>query len=442
MFYQYNPNAAVWGDMHWAHATSPDMVRWEHKPVAIAPTPGGFDRDGVFSGSAVLDNGKPTIIYTGVLPPASDAEATLRDGHHTWREVQCLAVAEDEDLRTWKKLPEPIIVAPPAGLDVVGFRDPCLWREGDFWMLALGSGIRNKGGMVLLYRSTDLRRWTYLHPLVNGPASDQKSVNPVDTGDMWECPDFFPLGHKHVLLISTKGKVLWKVGTYKDQRFSPEKEGVVDWGSYYAAKTMLDRHGNRILWGWIPETRPEAEFSAAGWAGVMALPRILSLTAENELQMEVAAEVESLRVRNHHALMNPTIREPSLSAMRIRDLSAEMLMTLNPGHPFSLTLRSDNGEEFATVRLTNASGKRQLQMNDLKAPLAGRPDAPVRLRIYLDGSVMEAFADGTTVITARIYRAPSGPLRLEFENPSGLADVRVWQLHPISKDRMTGSLCD
>ena len=174
----------------------------------------------------------------------------------------------------------------------------------------------------------------------------------------------------------------------------------------------------------------------------MALPRVVSLTAENELRMEVAPEVESLRVRNHHALMNPTIREPSLSAMRIRDLSAEMLMTLNPGHPFSLTLRSDNGEEFATVRLTNASGKRQLQMNDLKAPLAGRPDAPVRLRIYLDGSVMEAFADGTTVITARIYRAPSGPLRLEFENPSGLADVRVWQLHPISKDRMTGSLCD
>jgi beta-fructofuranosidase len=259
---------------------------------------------------------------------------------------------------------------------------------------------------------------------------------------MWECPDFFPLGRKHVLLISTKGKVLWKVGTYKDQRFSPEKEGVVDWGSYYAAKTMLDRHGNRILWGWIPETRPEAEFSAAGWAGVMALPRVVSLTAENELRMKVAPEVESLRVRNHHALMNPTSRERSLAVMRIRDLSAEMLMTLNPGHPCSLRLHSDNGETFATIRLTNASGKRQLQINDVKAPLAGSSDAPVRLRIFLDGSVMEAFADGTTVITARNYRAPAGPLRLEFENPSALADVRVWQLQPISKDRMTGSLCD
>jgi sucrose-6-phosphate hydrolase SacC (GH32 family) len=166
------------------------------------------------------------------------------------------------------------------------------------------------------------------------------------------------------------------------------------------------------------------------------------LTAENELRMEVAPEVESLRVRDHHALMNPTSRERSLAAMRIHDLSAEALMTLNPGHPFSLTLRGDKGEAFATIRLTNASGKRELQINDVRAPLAGSSNAPLRLRIFLDGSVMEAFADGTTVITARIYRAPSSPLRLEFENPSGLADVRVWQLQPISKDRMTGSLCD
>ena len=104
-------------------------------------------------------------------------------------------------------------------------------------------------------------------------------MNPVDTGDMWECPDFFPLGNKHVLLISTMGKVRWKVGTYANQRFTPEKEGVVDWGAYYAAKTMLDRNGNRILWGWITETRPDADLIAAGWAGAMSLPRVLSLNA-------------------------------------------------------------------------------------------------------------------------------------------------------------------
>ena len=69
MFHQYNPQAAVWGNMNWAHATSPDMIHWQHEPIALSPTPGGPDQDGVFSGSAVLDNGKPTVIYTGVQPP-------------------------------------------------------------------------------------------------------------------------------------------------------------------------------------------------------------------------------------------------------------------------------------------------------------------------------------------------------------------------------------
>src|SRR5579871_4232066 len=71
MFHQYNPQGAIWGNMNWAHATSPDMIHWTHEPIAISPTPGGPDQDGVFSGSAVLDNGKPTVIYTGVAPPDS-----------------------------------------------------------------------------------------------------------------------------------------------------------------------------------------------------------------------------------------------------------------------------------------------------------------------------------------------------------------------------------
>jgi beta-fructofuranosidase len=113
----------------------------------------------VFSAAAPSsDNGKPIVIYTAVAPPANDSEATLRDGVHTWRETQCLAVAQDDDLRTWKKLPEPVIATPPAGLAVTGFRDPYVWREAKNWMLTLGSGVREKGGMVLLYTSPDLRQ--------------------------------------------------------------------------------------------------------------------------------------------------------------------------------------------------------------------------------------------------------------------------------------------
>ena len=195
MFHQYNPQSSIWGNMNWAHATSPDMIHWRHEPIAISPTPNGPDRDGVFSGSAILDpslnHGRPSVIYTAVAPPTSDAEATLRDGVHVWRETQCLAEAQDDDLRIWKKLPEPVISAPPPGLAVTGFRDPVVWREGNAWMLILGSGIRGQGGAILLYTSPDLRHWTYLHPLVQGAANNAQTTDPVDTARCGSALIFF-----------------------------------------------------------------------------------------------------------------------------------------------------------------------------------------------------------------------------------------------------------
>ena len=161
---------------------------------------------------------------------------------------------------------------------------------------------------------------------------------------MWECPDFFPLGNKHVLLISTMGKVRWKVGTYANQRFTPEKEGVVDWGAYYAAKTMLDKNGNRILWGWIPETRPDADLIAAGWAGAMSLPRVLSLNAQNELQTEVAPAVRMLRgthsyVNAEHCDGNEGSSTPSASVIS----AAEIDLRLHPKtDDFTFRLQSAN----------------------------------------------------------------------------------------------------
>ncbi len=441
MFHQYNPQAAVWGNMNWAHATSPDMVHWQHEPIAISPTADGADRDGVFSGSAVLDHGRPTVIYTGVAPPRSDSEVTLRDGAHTWRETQCLAVAADDDLRTWRKLPEPVIAAPPPGIEVTGFRDPCLWREGDDWMLILGSGSLAKGGCILLYSSTDLRRWTYLHPLVEGPPSNKKSFNAVDTGDMWECPDFFPIGDKHVLLISTMGKVRWKVGTYAKRRFLPEKEGVVDWGSYYAAKTMLDRDGNRILWGWISEARSDSELVAAGWAGAMSLPRVMSLTAKGELQTEVAPAVRTLRSKNSKSSDSSNGPRRAIDQTRIHSLAAELdLQIQSASDEFTVRLESDGGD-FARIACSKQSGERKLRVNKIAAPLSGAAASPVNLHIFLDGSVLEIFANGTTSMTARVYQIPSGPLRLRLEGDAKVTSFDAWQMEPISQDRLTGSLC-
>src|SRR5271165_7133128 len=151
MFFQYNPNAAVWGDMHWAHAVSPDMIHWKHLPLALAPTPDWDDADGCFTGSAVDDHGTATFLYTGVKKSTPEL-ATLRDGSSNLREVQCLATSNDPELRTWTKWKTPVI-EPPADPLLTGFRDPFLWRDGDLWYLGVGSGVRKQGGRVLLYRS-------------------------------------------------------------------------------------------------------------------------------------------------------------------------------------------------------------------------------------------------------------------------------------------------
>ncbi len=440
MFYQYNPNGAFWGSMHWGHATSPDMIHWHHEPIAIAPTPNGYDRDGVFSGAIVSNRGTPTAIYTGVAPPPSPSEASLKDGSHTWRETQCLAVSHD-GLRTWRKLPKPILESPPAGLSVSGFRDPCLWREGNEWKMVLGSGVTGKGGAILLYRSPDLRKWTYVHPLLEGQPGSSKSTNPVATGDMWECPDFFPLGDRHVLLISTKGKVFWKVGDYREQRFHPQEEGTVDLGAYYAARTMVDRDGNRILWGWIPETRPEKDYRAAGWAGVMSLPRVLTLADDRNLRMTPAPAVEVLRGERAQ-IRSPLETAPaakSLAAMRIHDLAGELQITFVPdaNHPLSLELRSEADEPFATIAYRAGDAGHELSINQTHAALTATTGQPVRLRLFVDGSVLELFANETAVITERIYVAPKAPLKIVLQPTTNVTSIDLWPMRPISPDRLT-----
>ena len=168
MFFQYNPNAAVWGDMHWAHAVSDDMIHWRHLPIALAPTSGWDDADGCFTGSAVDDHGVATILYTGVktVPPE---RATLRDGVHNFREVVCLAMSGDPQLRAWTKWKTPVI-EPPQESQLTGFRDPFLWRgaqlaetgrssaaplqrrgdpqnSGDWWYLVLRPGSAGLAAM-------------------------------------------------------------------------------------------------------------------------------------------------------------------------------------------------------------------------------------------------------------------------------------------------------
>src|SRR6266850_863437 len=441
MFFQYNPGAAVWGDMHWAHAVSPDMIHWRHLPLALAPTPDGPDADGCFTGSAVDDHGTATIIYTGVKTSAPE-EATLRDGVHTFREVQCLATSSDRELRIWQKWKQPIL-QPPNDPLLTGFRDPFLWQDGNTWYLGVGAGFRKEGGCVLLYRSRDLRKWEYLHPLAAGKWTGRESVNPVDSGEMWECPDFFALGTKHVLLYSTAGSVIWEVGELdpKELVFHVQKRGILDHGAYYAQKTQLDAHGNRILWGWIPEKRPEAEFSAAGWAGCMALPRLLSIGADGDLKMRVASAANLLRAKTlvlpqQHAALSE--RTAALKATHFDNVCGELAWKTKTT-PYTLALE-DRAGTWWSLHVEQQSSSAKLTINGISVdlPAASRPEREFHL--FLDASVAELICDRKHAITTRIYRQPDGPLRIVLST-SDLAQITsllARQLRPISNDRLTG----
>jgi beta-fructofuranosidase len=441
MFFQYNPGAAVWGDMHWAHAVSDDMVHWRNLPVALSPTPGWDDADGCFTGSAVDDHGVATILYTGVKSAAKE-HATLRDGVHNYREVQCLATSADPDLRTWDKYKQPVI-QPPNDPALAGFRDPFLWRQDDNWILGVGSGHYKQGGCVLLYRSKDLRNWEPLHELASGHWTEKESVNPVDSGEMWECPDFFPLGKKHVLLYSTAGSVIWESGELdpKELKFHSQRRGVLDHGAYYAQKTQLDADGNRILWGWIPEKRPDSELIVAGWAGCMALPRVLSLSSDGDLQMTVAAQTHSLREKTFTLPMKvpsstnqrDALRADTMRNIALQDFRLELAWKMSDP-AFSLTLEDLNGPWWSAALKTENSAA-TLTVNGAATEIPAT--TAHEFHLFLDASVAELIVDQRHALTTRIYRQPSGPLRVKSSDVHQLESFQAWQLRPISPDRLT-----
>jgi len=440
MFFQYNPSAAVWGEMRWAHAVSPDMLHWEHLPVALAPTPGGYDSEGCFSGSAVIHEDVATFLYTGVKSVAP-AEATLRDGTHNFLEVQCLATSSDPELRTLTKLAAPVLL-PPRDPKLTGFRDPCVWRDGYLWYMGVGSGQRGVGGQVLLYRSTNLRQWEYLHVLASGKRNDKQSVDPVDTGEMWECPDFFALGRKFVLLYSTERKVFWQIGEYdpKELVFHVEKSGLLDYGAFYAPKSQLDENSRRILWGWIPETRPEAEFSAAGWAGCMSLPRELFIAADGGLGLRVIEEAAQLRAMEFAlpgGKLSATARRDALGQFRLSKPSAEFALRF-AAKPWHLEL-TDGESPFFSLSFNPHNTGKELQIAGQSASLASTASGEHELRLFLDASVVECIADSKVSLTTRVYKTLKEELHLSIPDSDlfAISSLSVWPLWPISPDRLT-----
>jgi beta-fructofuranosidase len=329
-------------------------------------------------------------------------------------------------------------------LKVTGFRDPCPWKDGDTWYLGVGSGFPKVGGAVLLYRSSDGRNWTYLHPLAQGQWNGGTKTDPVDTGEMWECPDFFPLGGKHVLLYSTERKVYWEVGEFdkRELRFHGETKGMLDHGSYYAMKSMVDANGRRILWGWVEEARPSEEYSAAGWAGAMALPRVLTIEG-NQLRMEVVPEFSSL-LRNTRQLSNSGVKDlnAALAGMPIANRACNLRVKFQThsgacGLEFRGALDGSTSS-LLTIHSDGEAGKPSLTIGDRAIALSLDREGISTIDLWMDGSVIEIFLDRRDAMTARSYKPAGKEVFIAWTGSAAtLKSLSLSDVAPISANRLT-----
>lgn len=433
------------GGRGWQHAMSSDLLHWTHMPIALSPTDGGYDSYGTFTGGVLPGGEGASIVYTGVTKVPRDQETIRAEG---LREVQCIATSTDDDLRTWKKRVKPIITSPPSGAQLTGFRDPMSWKDGDTWYMAVGSGFPQRGGAVLLYRSKDTETWEYLHPLAQGTWNGQSFSNPVPSGEMWECPDFFALADKHVLLYSAEHTTRWHVGTFDSTSlfFRSEKTGILDHGAYYAPRSMADGQTRRILWGWVQETRDRALANEIGWFGSISLPRVLTIGPDNSLQMRVAPELEALRQNTVELKAPHEDREVSsfLSHAAITKRAGEIICVFDTTKGecgITVQLRTQTGlTTMLNVAYSKANGEPFVAIEDRLLPLRPDRNGCSTLHFWIDGSIVETFIDEHQVMTTRSYAAPDENAEICVAwhgSPRALSSLQISDIRPISSDRLT-----
>ncbi|MFK4269549.1 glycoside hydrolase family 32 protein [Streptomyces milbemycinicus] len=426
LFYQHNPDAPVHANVHWGHVSSPDLVRWEHHPIALAPTPGGPDEAGCWSGCVVDDDGVPTAVYTGV------------DRHHTGLGTICLARAadpDDEALAEWKPLPTPVVTGPPAGLDVVMYRDPFVFRWGGRRWALVGAGHADGTPSVLLYDCEDLADWRFAGVLVAG--DDPVAAEAFGDGAVgWECPQLYATaGGDWVLVVSLWDKEPCATGYLTGRlhpdgrggaRFEARTGGRLDHGRDFYAPAVLQETDRALLWGWSWEARAQSEVERAGWAGVLTSPRVVDVHPDGALRVVPAPELELLRAAE------PFVTAPGRSPLpEAYDLTvrADGLTTVS-------LLRSASGAEL-TVRLDPDQGTVTLDRGDWprtpgigpegSAPIVVR--APAReVRVLVDGSLFELFADDRAMVTERVYRRPDDVRELVVAG--AVAAVTGWEPAP------------
>ncbi|WP_019537290.1 glycoside hydrolase family 32 protein [Paenibacillus ginsengihumi] len=453
LFYQHYPHGTTWGPMHWGHAVSKDLVRWEELDIALAPDENGT----IFSGSAVVDWRNTTGFF------AAEPGLVAIFTHHLERpgkpplQTQSLAYSKDKG-RTWTKYEGNPVLAHD---ELVDFRDPkVFWHENTGrWIMILACGQT-----VCLYHSPDLKTWTFGSEFGRGVGFH---------GGVWECPDLFPLAVdgdasrlKWVMLVSVGDAPAYKegsrtqyfIGDFDGVTFTPDQASPpVRWLDYgrdnYAAVSWSDipaEDGRRLLVGWMSNWKYANLTPTEDFRGAATLPRELTLeTRGGEAVLVQRPARELARARVPLLALGRTACAAADAALRSLQLdSCELVAEAASDRSFAFKVRAGEGQE-TLIGFDAAAGEVYVDrtrsgqhafhehfrgVHAAKLQVIG--DA-VRLHIWVDRSSVEVFAgEGEAVITDLIFpdAGSTGMGLIADQEDFELISLTVHQLEPSAMD--------
>ena len=413
MFYQYYPYDSHWGPMHWGHAVSRDLLHWEYLPVVLAPDV-SYDHAGCFSGSAVeLPDGKHLLMYTGVACEMTE-RGELRDV-----QTQNLAVGDGVNYSKYPKNPVLTSDDLPEGGSREHFRDPKMWREPDGSYRMVAVNLKDSGGQVLLYRSDDGYRWSFV-----GVVAENRGR----IGVMWECPDLFTLDGKDVLLASAQDMLpkgfeyhngngtFYLVGKMDPEtaRFTEESDHAADYGiDFYAPQTVLTPDGRRVMIGWMQNWDTcNLHTASIPWFGQMSLPRELHVR-NGVLYQTPLRELDAMR-RNKVAYSGVTVEDGEITLDGVSGRTVDMEIELDAGDFARFAVRFAKNDVYHTgvsfrphesvLKIDRkSSGSRRAIIHQRRAKVR-HEHGKLKLRLILDRYSVEVFVnDGEQVMSATLY---------------------------------------
>jgi sucrose-6-phosphate hydrolase SacC (GH32 family) len=398
LHYIYNHKAGF----AFAHVSSTDLVHWTWHPTTLHP---GTTGHGMFSGTGfITKDGKPAIIYHG--------EGSGRNQ---------LAFALDDTLEKWTK---PVSIKPKTEdgkLPEMRHWDPDCWLMGDTYYALSGGSSPN------LMKSSDLKNWKYLGPLLH----DDFPVNlGVPKGEDISCANMFRIGNKWMLLCISHGLgCRYYLGDFKDEKYLPEFHAMMSWNgnNYFAPESVLTKDGRRVMWAWLLNL-PVAP------CGVQSLPRELELPEDGVLRIRPLKELESLRCdeKQEKGITVKSDTVHMLKGISGNTIELEVTFTAPTAKKFGLDVLCDtNGNNG--VRIAYNAESKKLQIGKVHASFELRKGEDLTLRIFIDKNLVEVFAnERQAALTAEEYVPENQSVKLFSTGGDALVKkVVCWRMKSI-----------